>query len=97
MGFCVTEYKVFTSDFITEKKMIDNQTPSYHLEITELKATNEQIRKTNKQKLIDTDNSMVVTRGQGAGVVKVKGVKYTETEDLTLGGGHTMQHTDDVS
>ena len=23
----------------------------------------------------------------------VKGVKYTVTEDLTLGGGHTLQYT----
>ena len=36
-----------------------------------LKATNEQKRKANKSKLIDTDNSMVVTGGKG--VVKGKG------------------------
>ena len=35
----------------------------------------------NKQKLIDTDNSMVVG---GGGRLKGKGVKYTVTEDLTL-------------
>ena len=29
-----------------------------------LKATNEQTRKTNKQKHIDTDNSMAVTKGK---------------------------------
>ena len=49
---------------------------------------------TNKQKLIDTNNSMVVTRGKGRGVgaVRVKGVKNMVTEeDLTLGGEHTMQ------
>ena len=32
-----------------------------------LNAANEQIRKTNKQKLIDTDNSVEVTRGRGRG------------------------------
>ena len=30
-----------------------------------LKVTNEQTRKTNKQELIDTDNSMVITIGKG--------------------------------
>ena len=33
------------------------------------KVTNEQTRKINKQKLIDTDKSMVVTRGMGWGAV----------------------------
>ena len=32
-----------------------------------LKATNKQIRKTNKQKVIDTDHTMVVTEGKGDG------------------------------
>lgn len=32
IGFCVTEYKVFISDFITEKGMINDRTPSSHLE-----------------------------------------------------------------
>ena len=32
-----------------------------------LKATSEQTRHTNEQKLIDTDNSMVVARGKGCG------------------------------
>ena len=42
---------------------------------------------------------MVVTREKGVRrVVKGKGVKYMVMEgDLTLGGGHTMQHTGDVS
>ena len=41
--------------------------------VVKLKAINEQI-KTNKQKLTDTHNSVVVTRGKGSqGVVKVKG------------------------
>ena len=48
-------------------------------------------------KLIDTDNSMVVTRRK-VGRVVVKGTKYIVIEDdLTLGGGHTMQYTDRVS
>ena len=47
---------------------------AHHIRNTKLKATSEQIRKTNKQKLIDTDNSMVVTRRKGKGrLVKGKG------------------------
>ena len=39
-----------------------------------LKATNEHTRKTNKQTLIDTDDSLGVTRGKGVGgVVRGKG------------------------
>ena len=34
-----------------------------------------------KLKLIDRDNSMVVTRQKGVGVVKGKGAKYIVTED----------------
>ena len=34
---------------------------------------------------------------EGGGVVKGKEVKYTVTEDFTVGGGHTMQHKDDAS
>ena len=30
-----------------------------------LKATNEQARKTNTEKLVDTDNNRLVTRGRG--------------------------------
>ena len=59
---------------------------------------NKYTNKKNKQKLLDRDNNMVDTKGKrGDGVVKVKGVKYMLTEDLTLGGGHTMQYTDNVS
>ena len=58
---------------------------------------NKQEKHTNKPRLIDTDNSMVVTRGKGVGVVKGEGVKYRVTkDDLTSGGRHTMQYTDDV-
>ena len=61
------------------------------------KATNEQKRKTKKQKLIDTDNSMVVTRRKGAeGVAKGKVVKYMVTKELTWGCGHAMQRTSEV-
>ena len=35
---------------------------------------------------------MVVPRGKGMGMVK--GVKYMVTEDLTLGGRHTMTEVD---
>ena len=35
--------------------------------VIKLKAINEHTRKTNKQKLTDTDNSMVVTRVKGVG------------------------------
>ena len=49
-------------------------------------------------KLIDTGNSMVVTRGKMGGVVKGDGAKYMVTEgDLTLGVRHTMQYTDNMS
>ena len=41
---------------------------------------------------------MVVTRGKRGGVVKGKGSKYmVMEEDLTLGGGHTMQYIDYIS
>ena len=59
-----------------------------------LTATSKQTKKT----LIDTDNSMVATRGRGVEVSKGKGDRYMVTEDdLTLGGGHTVQYTDHVS
>ena len=55
------------------------------------------MNKTDKQKHIDTANSMVVTKGKEGGEL-VKGVKYMVIEaDLTLGGGHTMQYEDHVS
>ena len=38
-----------------------------HMCNTKLKVTDVQIRKTNKQTLIGTDNSMVVTRGRRSG------------------------------
>ena len=43
------------------------------------------------KKLIDTVNSLTVTKGKGnGGIVKGKGVKHTVTdEDLTSGGGHS--------
>ena len=42
---------------------------------------------------------MVVTRGEGVGgVVNSKeGQNIVTEDDLTLGGGHTMQYTDHVS
>ena len=58
-----------------------------------LKATKEQTRKKRRQKLIDTNNSMVVTRRKWVGLVKGKGGQMY----LTLGGGHTVQCTQDVS
>ena len=51
------------------------------------------MNKQGKQKLTDTDNSTVVTRGRGGGLVKGTGVEGMST-DLTLGGGHTMQFAD---
>ena len=54
-----------------------------------LKATNEQ----DKQRLMDMDNRLVVTRGR-VEVVGVKEVKYVVTErNLTMGGEHTVQYT----
>lgn len=51
-----------------------------------------------KQKFIDTDKSMVVTRGKGVREGRVKGVKYMVVEEnLTLGGKRTMQYTNGKS
>ena len=52
-----------------------------------------------KLKPTDTDNSVVVAGGNGGGwVVKGTDIKYRVMEDdLTLGGGHTMQYTDHAS
>ena len=37
-------------------------------------------------------------RGKGGAVVKVRGIEHMPMEeDLTLGGRHTVQYTDDVS
>lgn len=45
---------------------------------------------------MDTDNSMILTRGKG--FMGSKGVRHIMMEDdVTLSGGHTMQHTDHVS
>ena len=61
-----------------------------------LKATNAQTRKTNKQKLIDTDTSMVVTRGkESVGSVKGKRGHTCGNRRFDLGGGRVMQYTDD--
>ena len=52
----------------------------------------------NKQaKLTHADNTTAVTGGKGSGVAKGKGVKYTQVEDLPLGGRHIMQYTDGLS
>ena len=60
----------------------------------------QQISKTtNKQTLIDTDNTMVVTGGNGyweGWLVKGRGSKDIVTEDWTWGGAHTMQFTHDM-
>lgn len=61
---------------------------------------NEQINQPTKQKaLIDTDNSMLVSRGEGGGgrLKRVKGVQYKGAEgDSILGGEHTLQLTGDI-
>lgn len=50
-----------------------------------------------KLKLIDADNSVWVPRERGEGT-KVKRTKYMVMgDDLTLGGGHTVQYTDIVT
>ena len=44
------------------------------------------------------DNLVVVTRGRGGKAVKGKGGQiYSDANDLTLGGGHTVQSADHVS
>ena len=53
-----------------------------------LKSTKKQTRQTNKQKsLIDTHNSIIVTRGKWGGeIVREKGFKYmVVAEELTFG------------
>ena len=55
------------------------------------------MNKQDKQKLINTDNSMVVTRRGWGRWTRVNGVKYMVTGgDQTLGSERTMRHTDDV-
>ena len=56
------------------------------------------LSKTTK-KLVDRDNSMVMTRGKGKwGQVEEDkgGINGDERKDLTLGDEHTIQYTDDV-
>ena len=52
-----------------------------------------------KKTLIDTDKNMLITRGKGGQDRKsqksVKG-QIVMAGDLTWGGEHTIQHTDDV-
>lgn len=41
---------------------------------------------------------LVIREKRGRGQERVKGVKYkVKGDDLTSGGGHTMQYTDHVS
>ena len=50
-------------------------------------------------KLIDTDNSMLVTRGKGAWGEEEEGKEsqmYSVERNLSLGGEHTTHHTDAV-
>ena len=64
-----------------------------------LKTINEQIRQTNKQILIDSDNiRWLPERKEGGGrKQRVKGVKYMATEgSLLLGSIYKMQYTDDI-
>ena len=52
-----------------------------------------------KLKIKDKENAMGVTWGEGSTeVVNHKGANYmVANDDSTLGGGHTMQYTDQVS
>lgn len=56
--------------------------------------------KTKKQKLIETDNSLVVSKGKqmwDRGECRRENkVKYMKMEGLTLRGEHTMQNTDEA-
>ena len=45
---------------------------------------------------MNTENSMVVTRGRGVGKGKRDQI-CGDKNDLTLAGGHTVQYTDYVS
>ena len=51
----------------------------------------------SKTKLMDTDNSSVITRGEGGGGVEEgEGSQMVMEGELTWGGEHTIQCTDDV-
>ena len=51
-----------------------------------------------EQKVTDADSSVEATRGGGERAREGQGGQYVVTEaDLTVGGGHTMQHADHVS
>lgn len=52
--------------------------------------------KQNKNELIDADNRLVVTRGEGDGEGEMgKGVKCTMThENQTFDGEHTIEYSD---
>ena len=56
------------------------------------------INKTNKQKSINTDYSMAVTRGKGGEVVKGKlgGQIFGDRRGFDFGYTHTKQYTGDV-
>ena len=56
------------------------------------------VRGLNKKKnLIDTDSSTVITRGErGGGKQKRVSVEWTVIGDLTWGGEHTVQYTNDL-
>lgn len=52
---------------------------------------------TESHKLMDADNSVVVTRGEGVGQVEEgKGGQMVTGGDAALGGEHTTQYTDDA-
>ena len=64
-----------------------------------LKLSHKPDNSANKQKLRHIDNSVLVTRGEGAWgeVEKGKWAKYpVEEGGLTLGGEHTVQYIRDV-
>ena len=62
-----------------------------HMWDIKLKATNDQTRQTNKNSQTQTTVGWL-PEGRG-----IKGVKFVAMEeDLTLGGEHTIEYTDDI-
>ena len=71
----------------------------FHLYVGYKTESNKWINKKNKQKLRHRQQSVGYQReGGSVGIVKGKGVKCIAIKnDLTVGGGHTMQYTDHAS
>ena len=62
-----------------------------------LSETDKGVKQKKKKYLIDTDNSMVITRGKGGwGQIEEGKGRVNGDVDQILGGEHTIQDTGDV-